>query len=235
MAHRVHSKTEALLVKFGAGVQPDQQKIESAETLCSRHDRDENSDETTQLRARKFVTQFGPTGRLEKLIGHSAVEVRREIGKGAPQTSSSEELAATFGANGEWETLDQSGNVRFQQGDKRATAQQAKIVRTTDLISRCKVRPSYRMRPAAPRRAASRSTRSPAPSPATDNVISTYFSSTQSGGVNLGVGPAHISADALAGSNDFGTCVLHRSSKAVARRIGAECEPNRSVARRQKA
>src|SRR6202021_3496610 len=93
-------KTEALLVKFGAGAQPDQQKIESAENLAPATIETKTSDETTQLRARKFVTQFGPTGRLEKLIGHSAVEVRREIGKGAPQASSSEELAATFGATG---------------------------------------------------------------------------------------------------------------------------------------
>ncbi len=196
-------KTEALLVKFGAGAQPDQQKIESAETLAPATIETKTSDETTQLRARKFVTQFGPTGRLEKLIGHSAVEVRREIGKGAPQTSSSEELAATFGANGEWETLDQSGNVRFQQGDKRATAQQAKIVRTTDLIA---LQGSPVISDATSRTSAGSVTinQKSGAITATDNVISTYFSSTQSGGVNLGTGPAHISADALAGSTTSG-------------------------------
>ena len=196
-------KTEALLVKFGAGAQPDQQKIESAETLAPGTIETKTSDETTQLRARKFVTQFGPTGRLEKLIGHSSVEVRREIGKGAPQTSSSEELAATFGANGEWETLDQSGNVRFQQGDKRATAQQAKIVRTTDLIA---LQGSPVISDATSRTSAGSVTinQKSGAITATDNVISTYFSSTQSGGVNLGTGPAHISADALAGSTTSG-------------------------------
>ncbi len=196
-------KTEALLVKFGAGAQPDQQKIESAETLAPATIETKTADETTQLRARKFVTQFGPTGRLEKLIGHSAVEVRREIGKGAPQTSSSEELAATFGANGEWETLDQSGNVRFQQGDKRATAQQAKIVRTTDLIA---LQGSPVISDATSRTSAGSVTinQKSGTITATDNVVSTYFSSTQSGGVNLGTGPAHISADALAGSTTSG-------------------------------
>jgi lipopolysaccharide export system protein LptA len=196
-------KTEALLVKFGAGARPDQQNIESAETLEPATIDKKTTDETTQLRAKKFVTQFGPTGRLEKLIGHSAVEVRREISKGAPQASSSEELAATFGANGEWETLDQSGSVRFQQGDKRATAQQAKIVRTTDLIA---LQGSPVISDATSRTSAGSVTinQKSGAITATDNVISTYFSSTQSGGVNLSTGPAHISADALAGSTTSG-------------------------------
>jgi len=196
-------KTEALMVKFGAGAQPDQQKIESAETLAPATIYTKTADETTQLCARKFVTQFGSTGRLEKLVGHSAVEVRREIGKGPPQTSSSEELAATFGTNGEWETLDQDGNVRFQQGDKRATAQQAKIVRTTDLIA---LQGSPVISDATSRTSAGSVTinQKSGAITAADNVISTYFSSTQSGGVNLGPGPAHISADALAGSTTSG-------------------------------
>src|ERR1700741_3181969 len=196
-------KTEALLVKFGAGAQPDQQKIQSAETLAPATIETKTPDETTQLRARKFVTQFGPTGRLEKLIGHSAVEVRREIGKGAPQASSSEELAATFGANGEWEALDQSGNVRFQQGDKRATAQQAKIVRTRDLIAR---QGSPVISDATSRTSAGSVTinQKSGAITATDNVISTYFSAGQAGAVDLGSGPAHISADALAGSSTSG-------------------------------
>jgi lipopolysaccharide export system protein LptA len=196
-------KTEALLVKFGAGAQPDQQKIESAETLAPATIDTKTANETTQLRARKFVTQFGTSGRLEKLLGHSAVEVRREIGKGAPQTSSSEELAATFGANGEWDTLDQSGNVRFQQADKHASAQRAKIVRTIDLIA---LDGSPVISDATSRTSAGSVTinQKSGAITATDNVISTYFSNGQPGAVNLGSGPAHISADALAGSTTSG-------------------------------
>ena len=227
-------KTEALLVKFGAGAQPDQQKIESAETLAPATIETKTADETTQLRARKFVTQFGPTGRLEKLIGHSAVEVRREIGKGAPQTSSSEALAATFGANGEWETLDQSGNVRFQQGDKRASAQQAKIVRTTDLIA---LNGSPVVSDATSRTSAGSVTinQKSGAITAADNVVSTYLVvHTIRRRESRRRTSAHFCGRAR-GFDDFRTCVLHRSSKTVAGRVGAECEPDRSVARRQKA
>jgi LPS export ABC transporter protein LptC len=196
-------KTDALLVKFGAGAQPDQQKIQSAETLAPSTIETKTPEEATQLRAKKFVTQFGPSGRLERLLGHSAVEVRREIGKGAPQLSSSAELVATFGANGEWDTLDQSGNVRFQQADKHASAERANIVRTTDLIA---LEGSPVVSDATSRTSADSVTinqKSGAIS-ATGNVVSTYLAAGQPGAMSLGPGPAHISADALSGSTTSG-------------------------------
>jgi lipopolysaccharide export system protein LptA len=196
-------KTEALLVKFGAGGQPDQQKIESAETLAPATIETKTADEATELRAKKFVTEFGSSGRLEKLLGHSAVEVRREIGKSARQVSSSAELVATFGKNGEWDTLDQTGNVRFQQADKHASAERANIVRTTDLIS---LEGSPVISDVTSRTSAGSVTinQKSGAITAADHVISTYFSAGQPGAVNLGSGPAHISADALAGSTTSG-------------------------------
>jgi LPS export ABC transporter protein LptC len=196
-------KTEALLVKFGASAQPDGQKIESAETLAPAAIETKTPGEATQLRAKKFVTQFGQSGRLERLLGHSAVEVRREIGKNAPQISSSAELVATFGANGEWDTLDQSGYVRFQQADKRASAERANIARKTDLIA---LEGSPVVSDATSRTSAGSVTinqKSGAIS-ATGSVVSTYLSTGQPGAMSLGPGPAHISADALSGSTTSG-------------------------------
>ncbi len=196
-------KTETLLVKFGADSQPDQQKIESAETLAPATIHTKTGDESTELRAKKFVTQFGSTGRLEKLLGHSGVEVRREIGKGAPQMSSSTELVATFGPNGEWSTLDQSGNVRFQQADHRASAERAKFVRATDQIA---LDGSPVISDATSRTTAGSVTIDQKSSAikATGNVVSTYLSAGQPGAMNLGAGPAHISADTLSGSTTSG-------------------------------
>jgi lipopolysaccharide export system protein LptA len=205
-------KTEALLVKFGAGSQQDQQKIESAETLAPAMIETKTPDEATQLRAKKFVTQFGPSGRLEKLLGHSAVEVRREIGKSAPQISSSAELVATFGASGEWDTLDQSGSVRFQQADKRASAERANIVRTTDLIA---LEGSPVVSDATSRTSAGSVTinqKSGAIS-ATGDVVSTYLTAGQPGAMNLGPGPAHVSADALSGSTTSGHVIYTGRAK----------------------
>jgi lipopolysaccharide export system protein LptA len=196
-------KTDALLVKFGAGSQPDQQKIESAETLAPATIHTKTGDESTELRAKKFVTQFGAAGRLEKLLGHSGVEVRREIGKSAPQTSSSAELVATFSPNGEWDILDQSGNVRFQQADRRANAERAKFVRATDQIA---LDGSPVISDATSRTTAGSVSidQKSGEIKATGNVVSTYLSAGQPGAMNLGAGPAHISADTLSGSTTSG-------------------------------
>ena len=200
-------KTEALLVKFGAGAQPDQQKIESAETMAPATIETKTGDESTVLHAKKFATQFGTaSGRLEKLLGHSGVEVRREIGKGAPQVSSSAELVATFSTNGEWDTLDQTGNVRFQQADRRASAERAKIVRANDSIA---LDGSPVVSDASSRTTAGSITidQKTGAIKATGNVISTYLSAGQPGAMNLGSGPAHISADSLSGSTTSGHVV----------------------------
>ncbi|MGH9745426.1 MAG: LPS export ABC transporter periplasmic protein LptC [Candidatus Acidiferrales bacterium] len=200
-------KTESLLVKFGAGAQPAQQKIESAETLAPATIETKAGDDTTELRAKKFVTQFGSSGKLEKLLGHSGVEVHREIGKGAPQVSSSAELVATFAANGEWDTLDQSGKVRFQQADRRASAERAKMIRATDLIA---LDGSPVISDAASRTTAGSVTidQKSGDIKAIGNVVSTYLAAGSSAGaMNLGLGPAHISADSLSGSTASGHVV----------------------------
>ena len=199
-------KTESLVVKFGAGAQPDQQKIESAETLAPAVIETKTGDEATVLRAKKFVTQFGASGRLEKLLGRSGVEVRRTLGKSPSQTSSSAELVATFSQSGEWDTLDQSGNVRFQQADRRASAERAKIVRTTDSIA---LDGAPVVSDATSRTSAGSITidQKTGAIKANGNVVSTYLAAGQPGAMNLGSGPAHISADSLTGSTTSGHVV----------------------------
>jgi len=71
----------------------------------------------------------------EKLFGHSGVDLRRQVGNGSPQTSSAEELVATFAANGNWETLDEAGNVHFQQDDRQGSAAHARMIRSTGLVT----------------------------------------------------------------------------------------------------
>ena len=195
-------RTQALLVKFDAAAQPDQQKIESAETLAPATIETKAGGEVTKLRAKKFVTQFLPNGRLGTLLGHGDVEVRRQIGKAPPQVSSSGELAATFSPGGEWDTFDQSGAVRFQQADRRASAERAQFVRATELIT---LEGSPVVSDAASRTTAGAVTinQKSGEIRASPHVISTY-TAVQPGSMNLGSGPAHVSADALVGSTTSG-------------------------------
>jgi lipopolysaccharide export system protein LptA len=197
-------KTESLRAKFGPGAQPDQQRIVSAETLAPGTIETKAGGESTILRAKKFVTEFTAEGRLGKLDGHSGVEIRRQLGNGAPQISTSNELVATFAKSGEWDTLDQTGNVRFQQADRRATAAHARIVRSTDMLilDGSPILSDSQSRTTASSIAINQKSGA---IEAKGPVASTYLSGKPGASeVNIGSGPAHVTADSLSGSTTSG-------------------------------
>jgi lipopolysaccharide export system protein LptA len=199
-------KTDSLRITFGMGRRPDQQKIESAETLAPATIETKSADETTILSARKLVAQFGSTGRLEKLLGHSGVQIRRETPKGAPQISSASELVATFGSAGDWDTLDETGNVRLQQSDRQASAARAKIVNSTDTITLAGspvLSDSMSRTTVGSVSIAQRS----GDIKASGGVASTYLASAEGSAVNFGAGTPHISSDTLSASTSSGHVV----------------------------
>jgi LPS export ABC transporter protein LptC len=210
-------KTNALLVKFvpaGAtsgrkgesSAAPARQRIESAETLSPATIEMKNGSETTTLRAKKFVTRFNAHDHLDQLLGHSGVEIVRQTGSAAPQTTTSTELATTFDDAGEWSTLDQSGSVRFQQGDRQATAARARVVRTTDMIdlSGSPVLSDSSSRTTAGTVQINQKT---GEIHAAGGVVSTYLAGSENAEMSLGSGPGHVSADSLTGSNTSGRAV----------------------------
>jgi len=207
-------KTDALRLTFSSKPSADkksngavdQQHVESAETLSPATIESKSANDATTLHAKKFVAQFRPAGRLEKLLGHSGAEVRRQTGNAAPQTISAAELAATFDARGEWDTLDESGDVRFQQLDRQATAAHARIVRLTDMITLdgSPVISDSMSRTTAADVAINQKS---GDLRATGGVVSTYAPTAQGDTVGLGSGAAHISADSLSGSVNAGHVV----------------------------
>ena len=225
-------KTEALRVTFSGGSgdeksvnapgksKADQQRIESAETLAPATIESKTSSDTTTLHANKFVAQLGPSGHLDKLLGHSSVEVRRQIGATPPQVLSAAELIATFGAHGEWDTLDQRGNVSFQQGDRRATADHATIVRATDMIT---IDGSPVISDAMSRTTAANVVvnQKSGELHATGGVVSTYLPTAQGDALSLGSGSrAYFGGCALRhGRLESRDRHLYRARAAVAGRI----------------
>ncbi|MGB0036550.1 MAG: LPS export ABC transporter periplasmic protein LptC [Candidatus Acidiferrales bacterium] len=204
-------KTESLRVTFAPVLQSsqrraEQQRIESAETLAPATIETKSGLESTTLRARRFVAQFGGSGRPEKLLGHSNVEVRHQVGTAGPQVSTAAELVATLGAAGDWDTLDEIGNVHFQQVDHQASAARARIVRSTDMIS---LDGSPILTDSQSRSTAASVTinQKSGEIRASGGVVSTYIASAQSSAVNLGSGPAHVSAESLSGSTTSGHIV----------------------------
>jgi lipopolysaccharide export system protein LptA len=198
--------TAALRVKFAPGGQPDQQRIDSAETLAPATIESKNGAETTELRAPKFSTQFAPDGRLDRLFGSGGVEVRSQSGNSPPQVSTAQTLNATFSPDGQWNTVEESGNVHFQQADRQAMAAHARIDRAADQIA---LSGSPVLSDAMSRTTARTVTigQKSGLLGAEGGVVSTYMPSGQGDAVNLGSGPAHITADALSGSTSSGHVV----------------------------
>jgi lipopolysaccharide export system protein LptA len=196
-------KTESLRAIFGAGKQRGPSRVQSAETLASATIEMKSGDEATELRARKFATEFDAEGRLAKLFGHSGTEIDRTIGSAAPQVSTAKELVATFGASGEWETLDENGNVHFQQSDRQATAERARMVNSTGDVTLDGSPVLFDSTSRTTARNVSINQKS-GEIRATGGVASTYLASAQNSVVNMGTGPAHITSSTLTASNTNG-------------------------------
>ena len=204
-------KTDALRATFSAGERPasssgklagpamGRQQIESVETLAPAMLESKTANDTTTLRARKFVASLDEAGHLDKLLGHGDAEVRRQTGNAAPQVITAADMAATFGARGQWETLDESGNVRFQQATRQVTAARATIVRATDTIT---LDGSALISDSMSRTTAGHAAINQKSGEllATGGVVSTYLSTAPGEALSLGTGAAHISADGLSGS-----------------------------------
>ncbi len=212
-------KTSALRVEFAAPATnragadlAGQQRVESAQTLGAATIEMKSGAETTNLSAGKFVVRTGPTGRFEKLVGQSGVQVSRQTGTSQPQTTTAANLTATFVPRGDWNTLEESGNVHFQQGDRQATAAHARIVRATGAIT---LDGTPALMDAESRTTASAVfiDQKTGALQATGGVVTSYFGSHQSASMNFGSGTAHISADALAGSTSSGHVIYSRHAR----------------------
>jgi lipopolysaccharide export system protein LptA len=181
----------------------EQQRIESAETLAPATIESKTGGDATTLQGKKFVAEMGSDGRLKKLLGHSGVEIRKQSGSGAAQTISATEMVATFDAKGEWETLDESGNVEFQQADRHASAARARLVQASDTIY---LDGSPVLWDSVSRTTAGRVVVNSKSGElqGSGGIVSTYLPSLQESAMSLGAGAAHVSAETLSGSVNSG-------------------------------
>jgi lipopolysaccharide export system protein LptA len=92
------------------------------------------------ITAGQFLMAFGPRNGLERVRGVSGTEISffppRGAAKGEPATSSSERLEAVFDpATQEVRILRQLENFRFSDGDRQASAEQAKYVSSNESLT----------------------------------------------------------------------------------------------------
>lgn len=202
-------ETEALEVSFSteaANGQAEHQQVTSAESTAPATIETistTNGREKTDLAADRFQAVFGKDGKFEKLLGHANVRITRQIGSALPQVSSAQEMEAEFAKGGEWEELLQTGHVKFQQGDRGASAERAKIVRSTDLIDLegSPILTDAQSRTTADKVSINQKT---GEVKATGGIVTTIEDSGQNNSVGLGSGAAHVSAATLSGSTTSG-------------------------------
>jgi LPS export ABC transporter protein LptC len=217
-------KTSGLQINFAvpaagakdASARVDKQEIESAATLGAATIETRSAAGTIDMEAARFEAQFGANGRLAKLLGHSGVEITRKVADAQPETSSAEELAATFGADGDWASVDETGNVRLAQGGNVATAAHARFVRDTETLA-LDGSPVFSDGTSRTSAAAVVINQKTGEIRATGGVISTELAQAAAGrggsrqkttasemGAGLGEGDAHIAGEALIGSMTSG-------------------------------
>ncbi|MGH9573294.1 MAG: LPS export ABC transporter periplasmic protein LptC [Candidatus Acidiferrales bacterium] len=199
-------------------IRMNKQLIESAETLGPATLESKAPNQTLNLKAAKFAAQFGADGKLHGLLGHSGVEITRTPAGGEPQSSTAKELAATFGPDGDWATVEESGGVRLTQDGKVATAARAQVSQVTNTItleglpvfsdglSRTSAGTvTINQKTGEIRASGGVISTEMAQSGANQRKSSTNAATTTGmSNIALGEGDAHISGDALAGSINAG-------------------------------
>lgn len=123
-------RAELLTSEDGHGV-----SVSSAETLAPGKLTLIEPTENVEVNGGRLGAVFDADNQISELHGASGVSVERTAGANPPEKSSAETLLAKFGSDGDWRTIDENGNVKFQQGDKSGTAATARLVSATSQLT----------------------------------------------------------------------------------------------------
>lgn len=108
--------------------------ISSAETLAPGKLTLAKPAESVEINGGKLSATFGAQNEISELRGTSGVSVERTLGTKAAEKSSAQTLLAKFGTDGNWQTIDEDGNVKFQQGEKSGAAATAQLESATNQL-----------------------------------------------------------------------------------------------------
>ena len=198
--------TAALRIDFSPGVPRHAVRIASAETLAPAEIITSQPGETNTIQGAKLTAAFDARGQLTALRGASGVKVVHQEGAKPSQATTAQNLTATFGAGGEWNTIDESGRVKFEQAGRDGQAEQAHISRATNEITLTGAAsiadPTSRLSAAQ-----IEINQKTGDIRASGNVVASYAGNTNSGKA-LSAGAANISADQMNGSSAPGHAVF---------------------------
>ncbi len=89
--------------------------------------------QTTRMSAKQMNLKFDAQNQLQQLVSTGGVEVTRKLGDAPEQTTTSRELTVKFAGSSpnnsretaEWTTIDQTGDVRFHDGQRTGQGDRA--------------------------------------------------------------------------------------------------------------
>ncbi|MFI5125347.1 MAG: LPS export ABC transporter periplasmic protein LptC [Candidatus Acidiferrales bacterium] len=188
--------TDALRVDFAPEVGRRGVRVASAETLAPGQIITSKPGESDTISGGKLNAEFDEQSQLTRLHGASGVQVIHQSGSGAPQNTTAQDLTASFGASGEWETVEEDGGVKFQQAGRTGQSEQAHISRAANQIT---LTGSASVADSTSRSSAAQIeiNQKTGEVRAAGNVITTYFGNTK----NPGAAGGNISADQMNGSS----------------------------------
>lgn len=118
--------TNALQLSFAGGAAGEANRVERAETLeRGMLEWLDAAGVRSKISADKLAMEFAAQGKAQLLNATGAVQTEREALGRAVQTASAATGTAQMGAGGDWSQITLRGNVRLQDGDRNAEAQQA--------------------------------------------------------------------------------------------------------------
>jgi len=129
-----HLATESLRAELSPNKNNHEAGIRSAETLAPGKLELVKPTENVEIDGGKLNAIFGAQNEITELRGASGVSVRRTSPSKPMETSSAQTLLAKFGPDGNWQTIEEDGDVKFEQGEKRGTATTAQLVSATNQL-----------------------------------------------------------------------------------------------------
>jgi LPS export ABC transporter protein LptC len=189
-------RTDALRIDFVPEVGRRGVRVASAETLTPGQIVTSKPGESDTISGGKLTAEFDAQSQLTQLHGASGVKIIHQSGSGAPQNTTAQNLTASFGASGEWETVEEYGSVKFQQAGRTGQSEQAHISRAANQIT---LTGSASVADSTSRSSAAQIeiNQKTGAVHAAGNVITTYFGNTK----NPGAAGGNISADQMDGSS----------------------------------
>lgn len=194
----------ALEVHFSKSSRAGQTVVESVNTLAPATVDWENvalvngktALQSTRMSGQQMNLKFDGQNQLQQLVGTGNVQVTRKLGDAPDQITSSHELSAKFDATGQWSMIDQTGAVRFRDGQRTGQCDHAHVDRSTNIV---RLDGSVILTDAASRTTAQSASFTQAANTlhADGRVLTTDLNSSGQSISNFAQEPAHISAEHL--------------------------------------